>query len=267
MKRNKDTLNFIALLFDDDEDSLLEILQCIPFCKRNKTRELIANREKEGAFYILISKYLFTEEDNFMKYFRLSPHLFNQILESIRNDITTKSCKRVSNPISAEQKLCLTLRYLSARLFLFHQICKSRLFYSRYLATGESHSSLAFSFRISQSWISMLIKQVLTAVRKNMFSALPTPTKDQFISIANSFSNKWNFPHVIGCLDGKHIRIRCPNRSGSLYYNYKDFFSIVLFALVDAKYKFIAVDIGSFGREGDAGCSDHMLHDLKIDSK
>lgn len=82
---------------------------------------------------------------------------------------------------------------------------------------------------------------------------LPAPTKDQFISIANSFSNKWNFPHVLGCLDGKHIRIRCPNRSGSLYYNYKDFFSIVLFALVDAKYKFIAVDIGRFGREGDSG--------------
>lgn len=84
-------------------------------------------------------------------------------------------------------------------------------------------------------------------------SAIPKPTQNQFSLISEEFHKKWNFPNVIGCLDGKHIRIRCPNRTGSLYYNYKDFFSIVLLALVDANNKFIAIDVGSFGREGDAG--------------
>lgn len=41
--------------------------------------------------------------------------------------------------------------------------------------------------------------------------------------------------------------------SGSLFFNYKEYFSTLLLALVDAQYKFIAVDIGSYGREGDAG--------------
>lgn len=86
-----------------------------------------------------------------------------------------------------------------------------------------------------------------------MFFALPQPTKQQFTAISKEFNEKWNFPNVLGCLDGKHVRVRCPNRSGSLFYNYKDYFSIVLMALVDANCKFIAVDIGSFGREGDAG--------------
>jgi len=67
------------------------------------------------------------------------------------------------------------------------------------------------------------------------------------------FSYKWNFPNYISAIDGKHVRIRSPSKSGSLFHNYKDFYSIVLLAMVDANYKFIVVDIGSFGKEGDSG--------------
>lgn len=86
-----------------------------------------------------------------------------------------------------------------------------------------------------------------------MLVLMPRPTKDVFVLAEKKFNERWNFPNVVGCLDGKHIRIRCPAKSGSLFYNYKHFFSIVLFALTDSNYKFMAVDIGSYGREGDAG--------------
>ena len=43
-----------------------------------------------------------------------------------------------------------------------------------------------------------------------------------------------------------------PFRSGSLYYNYKGLFSLVLFALVDANYTFIWADIGGKGPASDA---------------
>lgn len=57
----------------------------------------------------------------------------------------------------------------------------------------------------------------------------------------------------VGAIDGKHVRIQCPGKSGSLFYNYKDYYSIVLFAVVDTEYKFIGIDVGSYGRESDAG--------------
>ena len=41
--------------------------------------------------------------------------------------------------------------------------------------------------------------------------------------------------------------------SGSLFYNHKKTFSVILLALADANYKFLYVDIGSPGMNNDAG--------------
>ena len=59
-------------------------------------------------------------------------------------------------------------------------------------------------------------------------------------------------PHVIGAIDGKHVVMERPKNTGSLRYSYKEFFSQVLLAVCDAKYKFIFIDVGQYGSTNDS---------------
>ena len=66
---------------------------------------------------------------------------------------------------------------------------------------------------------------------------MPFPCVKDVDEISRGFLRKWKFPNCVGCIDGKHIRIKCPKQSGMLYYNYKKYFSIVLQGVVGLDYK------------------------------
>ena len=92
----------------------------------------------------------------------------------------------------------------------------------------------------------MLIKLAFLTFR------FPELKKNGFMYQSN-LKTSGNFHNCLGALDGKHIKLRQPINSGSFYFNYKHFYSVVLMDLVDAKYKFLYVDIGCTGRVSDEG--------------
>lgn len=120
--------------------------------------------------------------------------------------------------------------------------------------------SPAYCYHLGVQTESDCIKETCRAIEERMLPIyLPKPTKGMWEDIALSFEIRWDFPNCIGALDGKHIYITAPPKSGSLFYNYKGSFSIILLALVDANYKSIAIHVGDFGKSSEGG-SLQQLH-------
>lgn len=78
---------------------------------------------------------------------------------------------------------------------------------------------------------------------------------DQWQRVTSKFSQRWNFHHCCSTLDGKHIKIKKPDKSRSNYFNYIGYFSLILLALVDTDYKFIWCNTGEPVRPLMPGCS------------
>ena len=122
------------------------------------------------------------------------------------------------------------------------------------MATGDSYKTIGFSFRVGTSTVVSVVRETCAALWSVLQPlVLPEPDEAYWRRSAEEFGQKWNFPNCSGAIDGKHCTIRAPPASGSLYYNYKGTYSIVLLAVVDANYCFSVVDIGSYGRNSDGG--------------
>lgn len=120
---------------------------------------------------------------------------------------------------------------------------------------GESFKSLAYQFCVGYSTTACIVPEVCQAIYtclKAKYMTMPS-TESEWKAVEKKYNDVWQFPRCIGAVNGKHIEIISPPKSGSLYYNRKGFYSVVMFALVDADLQFMCVDVGSNGRISDEG--------------
>ncbi|XP_046397406.1 protein ALP1-like [Ischnura elegans] len=198
--------------------------------RRFRKHPMLMSRRTKGIYYTLYDD-LCASGSKFFNYFRMSKSSFDELLGCIKDDITVPDTL-LNNSIPAEEKLALTLRYF---------------------ASGTSMTDLHFQYRISQPMISVIIRQVCKAIWERVKQVcFPKMTERFWLDTAAEFYQKTNFPHCLGAVDVKHVRVVKPENSGSLYYNYKNYFSVLLLAICDASYKFIYIDVGAYGKSSDS---------------
>ena len=128
------------------------------------------------------------------------------------------------------------------------------MYHCRFLATGLSYSGLAYTFRMGASTVASIVAETCEALWDVLQPVhMPTPDENSCRKVEEGFRTKWNFPNCFGCIDGKHVRVICPEQSGSQFYNYKQYFSIVLQGVADANCKFITIDVGGTAKQSDGG--------------
>ena len=176
------------------------------------------------------------DQELHFKYVRMTPRIFDRLLQTVEPFMRWRHAYRSATrtPISNDQKLVMTLKYL---------------------ASGQSMQDISMSFRVGHSTTRMIIIEVCQAMWMGLSGKyLKCPsTPAEWKSVKAEFYQRWNFPHCIGAIDGKHINIQAPHNSGSAFFNYKNFHSIVLTAVADAQYRFLVVDIGDSVRHSDGG--------------
>lgn len=126
--------------------------------------------------------------------------------------------------------------------------------YCRFLATGDTFKTIGNSYHIGYSTVSGIVTEVCDAIWKQLQPQyLPEPTEEIWERNIVGFNDKWQFPNCMGSIDGKHVRVKRPNNSGSTYFNYLKTYSIVLLAVADHECKFTCIDVGGYGKNSD-GC-------------
>ncbi|KAE8894593.1 hypothetical protein PF003_g21209 [Phytophthora fragariae] len=125
------------------------------------------------------------------------------------------------------------------RLAVFLYVC----------AHGSSVRVTADKFAIGPATVSVIVKDLAAIVCSLLSSLVAFPP---FRLCASHFASECGVPQIVGCIDGSHIPIAKPTENGTMFYNRKCWYSIVLQAVVDWRGRFCDLDCKWPGRVGDS---------------
>ncbi|XP_037581495.2 uncharacterized protein LOC119464548 [Dermacentor silvarum] len=194
-------------------------------------RPVFMHRKEEGLYYTAMRRMREGDHDFFFKFYRMTPQMFDALLSFVVDDLKREYVVR--EPLEPGERLAITLSYL---------------------ASGQEVKDVAMAYRVGIETARLCIHfccRVIWARLKDRF--MKVPSEADWTEIAQGFASQWQFPNCLGAVDGKHVAITAPANSGSLYFNYKSTFSIVLMAAVDSNYQYTIIDVGAQGRQSDGG--------------
>lgn len=79
--------------------------------------------------------------------------------------------------------------------------------------------------------------------KNDMFIRFPY-TEDEVQEAIDGFEKDYDFPQIVGAIDGSHIEIKAPSENHEDYYNRKQYYSVVRQGIVNSKLMFQHISVG-----------------------
>jgi len=90
--------------------------------------------------------------------------------------------------------------------FLLLNFCR---FCNRYLASGDSMKSMSYAFLVAESTVSQVVRDTCDILWEQLKDVVFQPVSEEmWRDVADEFEAKWDFPHCVGALDGKHCVVQ-----------------------------------------------------------
>lgn len=236
---NPQRRDVLALLVQNQNDQMMQIHQMLARRRRRGrrqrnvwVRDWITRRPEQGLYDRLMVELRNEDPRSFQNFMRMPPDMFDEIVQRLTPRLT-KQTTNFRVPLDPGMKVAITLRHL---------------------ASGAKYHDMQYAWRVPHNTISKVVREVCEAIIEEYLEEQMSPptTEEGWRQLSDDWYQRWNFPHVVGAVDGKHVACKAPPNSGSEYYNYKGFFSVILFAMVTSDYKFLWVDVSGNGSASDA---------------
>ena len=151
-----------------------------------------------------IDEYVF-QEQQFRNSFRMTRVSFFR-LHALLQPFIQKETTHLRVTIDSEHRLAI---------FLYH------------IVHGASYSVLVDQFGVGKGTVSGIIGDVSRALVEQMGARyIRFPNMDEAMRTMEHWKQKTHIPGVVACIDGTHIPIIQPTKSGTAYCNRKGYYSI-----------------------------------------
>ena len=139
--------------------------------KRFWMRRIYSERQQKGEFHLLVREMMLFDHEYFLKCFRITSSTYEQLLSCLA-PLISKESKKMRESIDASERLAVTLRYC---------------------VTGDAQTTIAASYRISQSTVCRITTEaydaIWTVLMREGFLTCPSK-EEEWKEKSQSFENK-----------------------------------------------------------------------------
>ena len=127
------------------------------------------------------------------------------------------------------------------------------------LSRGDYNYTISEMTGVGESTVICIVNEVSQAIVENLWkkfiSNLFPKNQGDFSNMMGEMDSEWQFSFAFSAIDGSHLLMKCLSGAPEAmkqYKNFRNFYSVILLALVDPKYRFIWASVCAPGNTHDS---------------